>query len=294
MLTREVATALTGLWYCIHLPNDFMQLIDVPALTLKRSQVLHLDHRIILAPIQVFDQGHIGRLIGPDFPVMVVCPEELVSEATRRATELGFQLGVTPYSQFSDESLRTDWQAIHAHFFPEAPYLGREPKLTRRLDLAVTDLSMKWLARQFGYEGDSITVTSDGQDSLVNLALWHQTVLAATARLEQEGATREDAEEAMPKVIEEERTSMRVPVALALPGVAPWYSSRLYDRTLRNRIESLPCVDEADKWPIDVSQRSDALVERAAIEFITTHQAIARSGVGLMFPSPPIGVHDTQ
>jgi hypothetical protein len=283
-LDREFAASLPGLWYCIHLPNDFSQLIDVQALELKRSQVLHLDHRILLVPIQIFDRDHVGHLIGPDFSVMAICPDELASEASQRARELGFPLGVAFYRELSDESLRTHWRAIHDHFIPDAPYLGREPKLSRRLDFAVTDLPTKLIARQFGYE-DSIT-TSD-QDSHVTLALWFQTLLAATARLEREGTTPDAARELLPKVVEEERMRMRTPVALALPGVPPWYSSRYYDAILRRRIEQLPSTDEADVWSLNIHERSDALVERAAIEFVTAHRAVARGGVGLMFPSIP-------
>jgi hypothetical protein len=284
-LDREIAASLPGLWYCIHLPNDFSQLIDVSALELKRSQVLHLDHRILLVPIQIFDRDHVGYLIDPSFPVMAICPDELASEASQRTRELGFPLGVVSYRELSDESLRTHWRAIHDHFIPDAPYLGREPKLSRRLDFAATDLPTNLIARQFGNE-DGITIDGD-QDSHVTLALWHQTVLAATARLEREGTTPEAAKELLPKVVEEERMRMRTPVALALPGVPPWYSSRYYDTVLRRRIEQLPSTDEADVWSLNINERSDALVERAAIEFVTAHRAIARGGVGIIFPSIP-------
>ena len=91
----------------------------------------------------------------------------------------------------------------------------------------------------------------------------------------------------MPKVMEEERNRLRVPVALALPGVASAYARRAYLRSIQNRIQPLRTMDETDTWTVTMHERSDVLVERAAIEFVTTHQAIARSGVGLMLPSLP-------
>jgi hypothetical protein len=65
----------------MHLPSDFAQLIDVPAATIKRSQALHLDHRILLTPIQIFDHDHIGHLLISAAPALVVCPDDLLEEA---------------------------------------------------------------------------------------------------------------------------------------------------------------------------------------------------------------------
>ena len=45
---RDVAPALPGLWYCLHLPNTFYQLIDIPAVHMKAAQALHLDHHVFL------------------------------------------------------------------------------------------------------------------------------------------------------------------------------------------------------------------------------------------------------
>lgn len=284
---REVAAALPGLWYCMHLPNDFGQLIDVPAATIKASQALHLDHHILAVPIQVFDQDHIGGWLAAGAAACVVCPDDLIVEAAQRSTALGFPLPVAAHSELSNESLRAHWQAIHAHFVPNAPYLGQEPTLLRRLDLAPTDLPRRWLARQMRGDPESRFVVDGDLHGLMGEALWHQVVLAAIARLEREHATPEIAEQRMPQVIEEEQARLRVPVALALPGVSSVYSRNAYEKSIRDRIQSLAAVDEADTWSVAMDQRSDALVERAAIEFVTTHRAVARTGVGLMLPSAP-------
>src|ERR1700678_1369726 len=44
-LSREMATALPGLWYCLHLPSTFFQLMDLPYSFVKHTQVLALDHQ---------------------------------------------------------------------------------------------------------------------------------------------------------------------------------------------------------------------------------------------------------
>jgi hypothetical protein len=286
-LDRSVATALPGLWYCLHLPNDLAELVDTPARILKRSQAQHLDHQIIFSPIQIFDGSLLSRWLEPNYPVLVVCPDDLAPEASERSQELGFILPAAKFSELSDESLQDHWREIHANLVPDAPYLGREPRLSRRLDLAVTKLPKTWLARQMGFESTTDAPIAEDQDQLVGEALDHQAVLAAVARLEIDDTPPPVAERELPQAIEQEKTHMRMPVALALPGVAAGYSRRVYDTAERARIASMPAVEAADTWSTSISERPDTLIERSAIEFITAHRAIARSGVGLMFPSVP-------
>jgi CHAT domain len=286
-LDREVAAALPGLWYCLHLPNTLGELVDVPAVHLKAFQALHLDHHIVLAPIQIFDPAHVGARLDGGSPVLAVCPDDLLGEATRRCETLGFAFPPVAFSQLSNDSLRAHWRAIHARFVPEREYLGREPRLTDRLDLAATDLPRRWLARQFGDPTASRFVAEGRLDGLVHQALSEQAVLATTARLEREQATPEVAEQRWRQVIEEERARMRIPVALGLPGVAPTYARNVYDRSLRDRIAPLAAVDETDIWSPTMSERDDASVERAAIALVTAHRAVARGGIGVMLSSVP-------
>jgi hypothetical protein len=215
---REVACALPGLWYCLHLPNTLWELADISALGIKRSQALDLAHRIVLAPVDIFDREHVGEWLDHDVPVVALCPDDLIDEAARRSEALGFALPPVPYSELSTENLREHWRTIHALLVPDAAYLGREPTLTHRLDLAPTDLPCRWLTRQFRDVAQSPLDADDERDGLVARALWRQLILAATARLEHEQATPEDAANRMPDVIEKERTRLRIPVVVALPG----------------------------------------------------------------------------
>src|ERR1022692_3634847 len=53
-LSREMATALPGLWYCLHLPNSFFQLTDLSYSFLKDIQGFALGHQFFFAPVQIF------------------------------------------------------------------------------------------------------------------------------------------------------------------------------------------------------------------------------------------------
>ena len=130
-------------------------------------------------------------------------------------------------------------------------------------------------------------VSQGNLESLVDEALLQQVVLAAVARLENEGVSQSVAEVRMPHVIEEEQVRFRIPIVVAVPGVASSYSRRAYDRSIHNRMQPLPAVDESDTWTVKILERPDALIERSAIEFVTAHRAVASSGVGLMVGSLP-------
>jgi len=286
-LDREVAEALPGLWYCLHLPSTFYDLIDLSAATMKSSQLLDNDHAIVLAPTQVFDRACLDERPPWLLPTLLLAPDSILEAVAGRSADLGFALRPMGFSQLSDRSLREHWRSIHAHFLPNTPCLRREPTLSRRLDIAPLDLPAQRLAQQMNNRLDPELRIAADVTSLLDESLRQQTVVAAIARLEREGATLEDARKAMHSVVQEEGPRLQLPVVVAAPGVAPAYERKAYGGAVRDRVVPLPAVDEADTWSLDMSQRADHLVERAAIEFVATHRAVARGGVGLMLPSVP-------
>ncbi|MET8700726.1 CHAT domain-containing protein [Kitasatospora sp. NPDC004723] len=286
-LAKSVATALPGLWYCLHLPATLLDLVDVPIQKLKAAQHLLLDHHILMVPIDCFDADRIGDLPQGRHPVLAVCPDELLDEARERSSSLGFALPATPYSQMNDITLAAQWRAIQQHYASELPALTGELSLTRRLDLAPLTLPHRRLARQMGWPTMESTVQDTDIDRAFTQALNGQIHLATLARLEREGASPEVAERRFPQTAGEETARLRVPLALGLPGAAPAYTRNAYDGELRRQLEPQPAASPDDTWSVNLHERPDHLVERAAVEFAVTHQAIASSGLGLMLPTVP-------
>jgi hypothetical protein len=286
-LAKTVATALPGLWYCLHLPASLWDLVDVDARNLKAAQNLRLDHNILLVPIDMFDEDLLGRHLQHHHPVVTVCPDELLDEARQRASALGFVLPTTPYSHLSDATLTAQWNAIHEHFIPDLPALTGEVSLTRRLDLAPLTLPHRRLARQMGWPTTELASQDTSVTAAFTQALRGQAFLAATARLEREETSLSEADRRFPQTVREELERLRIPVALGLPGTAPAYARNVYDGELRGRTGPQPAVSPDDTWSVTLHQRPDHMVERAAIEFAVTHQAVASSGLGLMLPTVP-------
>ena len=286
-LSKTVAAALPGLWYCLHLPASLADLVDVDIWKLKAAQSLRLDHNILLVPIDCFEGDLLGRHLQHHHPVVTVCPDELLDEARQRASALGFVLPTTPYSQLSDATLAAQWKAIHEHFIPDLAALTGEVSLTRRLDLAPLTLPHRRLARQMGWPTAELAAQDTSVSKAFTQAFHGQTRLAALARLEREGASPGEAARRFPQTAREEADRLRVPVALGLPGTAPAYARNAYDSEVRRRTGPQPAVDSDDTWSVTLHERPDHMVERAAIEFAVTHQAVASSGLGLMLPTVP-------
>ena len=280
-LDHEVVAALPGLWYCLHLPNSLFELIDMPPSGLVKAQSLDLGHHIVLVPLAAFTAEHVGARLAQGLPVVAICPDELLAEATARCTSLGFALPPAPYSQLSSESLGTHWQAIYDLIQTDEPYLDRAPRLSHSLEFAPADLPRRWLARQLDDDEEVRAETREpDQDIAIYRALNAQMLLRVAVRLD-------DAPDADDAILAEVRARLRVPVTLAAPGVAATYVKSAYDAGLlavraRDRVTAA-----ADTWTAAMDGWSDAAAELSAIRFLATHRAMARSGIGITLPPIP-------
>ncbi|MFF2432570.1 CHAT domain-containing protein [Streptomyces mirabilis] len=284
-LSRDMATALPGLWYCLHLPSTLSDFVDMPAWLLQAAQYLKIDHQILLIPIDLLHTPQAARFLHGLHRTLVLCPDDLVDQARRLSAELHFALPTAAFSLLSDESLESHWQAIHRHYLPDVSVLSGNPALTRRTDLAPVTLPQARLARQMRWP--LLPVTGRDNVNLVSTAMHRQSVLATLARLEREGHTPESVEPLFDGVRRQEAGRLRLPVTLAAPGVAPAYSRTAYSSELRAYMEAEEHSNEIDTWSVEMATRPNAAVERSAIQFVTAHHAIASSGLGLVLPTVP-------
>lgn len=228
-LDHEVVAALPGLWYCLHLPNALFELIDIPPSGLVTMQSLDLGHHILLTPVAAFTAQYVGALLAQGVPVLAVCADELLAEATERCASLGFALQPAPYSQLCSESLKAHWRAIYELVETDEPYLDHPPYLSHDLKFAPADLPRRWLTRQLddGEEVRAETCEPD-QDMAIYRALNAQTLLGVAVQHEEDDDN--GAEDAM---LAEARERLRFPVSIAVPGVAATYVNNAYDAGLR-------------------------------------------------------------
>lgn len=284
-LSKEMAAALPCLWYCLHLPNIFAQFFQIPCDVLQSNQTQPCDHQFFFAPVQIFNKEYVPEWPPWAAPALTICPDHLMEQVTAAARTLGFRLPAIGYSQLSDEKLRSHWRALQVEFAPELPYLDVQIQLTQRLDLAATSLPARWITRQL--LGDTSEDLAADPKRLIDQARFSLAIVAVTADLEHSklAHTSPHSSTSAPTAIE--LSSLRVPVSLALPGVAAAYTRRVYSAATRSRIRSLTATNPDDTWATDLADRPDSMVERAVIELLTAHRALARTGIGLMLPSVP-------
>lgn len=287
---RDLVPYLPALWYCLHLPNTLFELEDLPAGFLKDRQAYDFAHDIVLIPHAVF-RDYIGRLLehgAQARAVIIFTADNLAADVRDAAQELEQPVLVLPTASLGGDLIAEHWRFVHRAFPRDATYLGREPSLVDRLDSAPLVLPTELLRRQFGAEGRvGPPATQEQLEALGFYAIHSQTILSTTARLEKEQRTPEEAEQLFAQAQEEERQRLSLPVCISAPGVPPSYRRNAYGQDARlPREQDWPVVDPSDTWSGLRTDPDDLHAERAAVEFLATHRAIARTG--LAFPLGPV------
>jgi hypothetical protein len=284
-LARDMAQALPGLWYCMHLPNVFHQIGSILYESLSEFRGMALDHCFFFAPAQIFNRDYVVRWPTGMLPTLAVCPDNVIERVRRGSEELGFALPAVPYSELSDESLTRHWHSIHNKLVPRVPYFRDNIRLTRRQDLAPTSFPDRWLRRQLGLDvAERVDISSK---DLIRSALITQASLSAFSRAETQDIQEAEAYRVLSEMTREELMHLSVPLTIAVPGISTAYTRKVYSAETRRRIKPLPIVDVHDTWSTEIASRTDDMVERATIELLVAHHATARTGVGIMLPSIP-------
>jgi CHAT domain-containing protein len=279
-IDRDVAEVLPALWYCLHLPRNFLDLIDLNPRAIKGAQRLDIGHEIHLLPVTVLNPDFLVQWPGPSaVPAMVFAPDRILEDAQRLAPSLGFKIQPVAMSQLSNESLESHWGEIHARLAPQLALFEPKLDLSQRLDLAPIDLPARWIGRQFGRALDLEARYRTSAASLVEDALLQQATLSAAARLEEEGHGTVD-QDLFRMTTRDEGDRLRIPTVVAAPGVPPPYIRAAMHVSGTAASSSAP--DELDLWSATMTGLSDGRLERSAIAFITTHRAIAKTGMGIL------------
>jgi hypothetical protein len=282
-LALDMAATLPALWFCLHLPGTFYQFLDQPLEFMEDANELSFGHYIWLGPVEIFEEQWFSFALENALPMVVICSDDVVVDVERRARILRLDVPVLTMSQLGDARLKLLWRAFHERFFPDLQYFGRELSLSKRLDHAASSLTYRWFVRQLADEVENVQ-----PDEIIDRFLTAKLLSKSLRKLEELGHGRGQAATVLSNTMESERDRLRVHLTLGLPGVPQAYVKRAYRSSVRERIEPLTATDERDVWAANmIDGRSDALIERASIEFLVAHQSIARSGLGMMLSSVP-------
>jgi len=282
---KDLIVCLPALWYCLHLPRTLYDLEDIPTHIIHNCQTYDFGHDIVLLPTLLLDRSNVISSLKRKNITLTLAPNDLYEVANDLSKQLDVPLGVTPISSLSDKTLAQHWQAIHTQLAPQMKYLGKEPKLCERLDLASLLLPTRLLLRQMNAPVDSAALENiRDKAQRLGLALHLQAVISAIARMEREGKTLLEAEKIADAVLAEEKQRLAFPVSVAVPGIPMIYAKKCYPRNQRNKSEISATENIKRTWKSLYTQREDVFVERAVIDFLVTHRAVARNGLGITLP----------
>ncbi len=282
-LDREVGVALPALWYFLHLPRIFAEVVDLPYQAVAAIADLRPGHAILLMPVQAFDEGLLPTWPPTGLlPVLMAAPDDLVSEGLGLCSRFEFMLPPISFGSMSDATLSDHWEEIHRRVVPDRPRLGGSRRLSDRLDRAVVELPVQRMAQQIGKPVDTLENADQSRGPWLEECLTQHALVRALSNMEAEQLTEEEAARVFYERVGEEQSAVRIPVTVAAPGVAAPYSrgASAGGRT-RQRLEAF---DERSLFSADIGTEPDDLVERAAIEFLACHSGV-RDGFALMTPT---------
>jgi len=288
-LSRDVSRALPALWYCLHLPGSFQQVLDLSASGIKAAQQLSMGPKIWLAPTSVFESlWPVSNRNDSGTPLLLVVPDREIDDISTIARRLQLSCPIVAYSNLSGESLKEHWNYIRSNIPAGLAQIASNVNLSFRLDTAPTFLPYRWLARQFEQDTGGEPTNDQEVEEVIYLHLEALLMVSTLASLEDDDIEREDAMRILPDRLEVERHRLSVPVTLGIPGVPRAYTRRVYAKEAQPLAKPWPRNDDQDNWTtLREDDPDNSLVERSAIEFLTAHGAIARGGMGLVLETVP-------
>ncbi|WP_184204041.1 CHAT domain-containing protein [Armatimonas rosea] len=277
-LSKELVSCIKSIWYCLHLPASFFDLIDLQARHIISFKEANIAHQIILMPLTLIAEANkIIKFYDSEFvPVTIFCPDYLVDSAKKLAEEIGNGVFVIQNSELNPGKITDIWKEIHKNMNYESDFLDMNFGFINRLDIAPILLTNNILRRRLKQD---MLVEPNGIEeikNLKNIVIDNHIAVAAIARCEDAEMSVVEAEEAIGEFIEHESRSLKLPLSIVAPGVPSLYIDSIYeDGTVLTRSNLF--LDPLLTWN-DVEKFDDSKIENAIINFIATHRAIARNG----------------
>lgn len=290
-LDRDLVPCLPCIWYCLHLPRTNMDLYRATPAYLRAQQgPLAHGHRIVLEPLASLRERTRDWAEQWGIPALLVATTPVVREVRAEADRLGFVLGTFAADQISDQALRQHWDALQSRYV-DCPGQQRTPGLTERLDTAACTLPVAFAARHF--ETTNVVDPSDPAPAQVRTAFFFHAYLAAREASDESRDDLEAPGRSLGTYLEEKTEQLTVPLVIASPGAPVAYqgSGPFGDKLARPAAWALD--EPAHTLSNLASQQEDPVAERAAIESVVTHRAIAQNGVGLILPGVDAGLFRT-
>ena len=280
----QLKPILSSIWFCLHLPRNAHDTFDIPPLSLRKAQDLDISHHIILLPVP-WPSGTV-EFLREWSSIFVITPDELAHEAENLINQL--QKGtIYRVSQLDDESLSTIWACVHENSEQTKPLSPIATSIGSRTVYPGAVMPANLIRRHItGAPCPSLDELPSSKDKSVFYGFHWQAALATNARLH-EHQDSINPEEVGEKWFAEERERVTCHVTLAVPGVSSTSTriNRMFSLLSQfTHYEDTPHVDIDHKEiniKSDKNMDKEKEIEDQVIDFLITHRALARTGIGL-------------
>jgi len=252
---EDLENILPALWYCIQLPRNVLDTVDLPAQVMKKDY--SVSHNIILISSSV-DQEPLSKKLIKLFPPTLVIGEDTCSDFSASfASGNNATLGAITVGDISSEILRDHWNKLTNHMQSVAK---RDSPLHVRPRLLLGNerkaLPLTFTTNQFKTTPSLLdTLQADRylDKSILKHSFIEKNKVNTIAELERQGEIN-PSKGRWDNVFEEQLQKTLIPIVLTMPGT----SARHKRKTEKKEINDL---------------------DREVIEFLGIHKAIGNGGV---------------
>ena len=263
---RTLSPAVPALWFVMHLPRNAHDLVDLPALHLRRSQKLSIAHHVELAPWPTP-----AGLLDPTPQPLIVLTADSAFEAVQQDRRFDHALVMKRFSELNDDVLRSTCDRLGTAYSLDDSDFARHLAISPTGSTRPTQIPNGFVAFHFAkHDPDALPALFSSADEALQFARHCQALLSATADLEERKLTPAEAEPIFLDTLREHKVRLRCPVVAGVPGVSPRAASRELARALKKARLDLPSLQGEE---IDVLGQ------------VVAHRAAARLGIGFVSES---------
>lgn len=284
---EDLLPALPALWYAMHLPKTRFEVVDMELPAIRANASESRRHELLLMPARLLKEPTIvDMLCRHGEPAIILCPAQHLEAARAVSSHVGFVLEPAPVDSFSQASLDAHWAALAeswARDWPEGTRLApKAPVWSPAISRQGSHLAWKNFRRLLGHEREVPPEEDDPYD-LAFHQLYARSLAESLTQLEDQGVGPDEAPAAMEELLPRVAATIRIPLAISLPGVSP-----VYERLVRRAVQAAS--------PVPTTQ-SAAIVTDAhvadVLALVVGHQAAGDGSMGVVLtdPVPPEAFH---
>ncbi|TFD04821.1 hypothetical protein E3T25_04715 [Cryobacterium sandaracinum] len=213
-LDEHLEPALVGLLFALHLPRHRQDPIDTSLEELSKARGLEQRPNIYICSVREFEEG----ALPVDNRTLAICPPEHLEDVKERCSTMQFLLPPLSFTELTTDVLRTVWDQIASLTVPTENLRTANQQFVP-FDLSAIEVPNGFLRYQL--TDQSVETTDRTAVERIEDSLHLRALISSLGALESAGATEESAARDLPKEYRKRAQSLRLPVAMAAPGVSP-------------------------------------------------------------------------